>query len=172
MTSPKGSYALASATNLRLEIVSIDPGASLKVAGPKLDHAGESASIGKAPIHTHLFWQIEAPEGEIGEWRVVFRVKTPSPAYDPSPDIEVVVTNDELATTTSSSTSTSTTTLGEATCGNAVVESVKPVTPAPSRGARGAPVTGLASGSLAEIPMATARAMRPMRCSRWRWRSG
>ena len=126
----EGLHALVPDTAIRLEILSIDAGASLKVGGAKLDRAGESTMLGKAPrLHAHTFWQVEAPEGDQGEWRVVFRFKSPSTAYDPSPEYTITVTNAEPVATTSTSTvtvsptSTSTsTTLGAATCGNGLIE--------------------------------------------------
>ncbi len=116
----EGLYALASETSIRLEIVSIDAGASIKVVGGKLDRAGESVGLGKSPLHAHPFWQIEAPEGEVGEWNVVFRFRAATGGYTPSPNLSVVVTNAEEGTTTS--TSTTSTTLDAASCGNGVID--------------------------------------------------
>jgi hypothetical protein len=115
-----GLHAVAGGTAIRVEIVSVDAGAALKVAGAKLDQAGESVALGSTPgLHAHVIWEIEAPEGEVGTWSVVFRFTAPSSAYDPSDPVTVVVSNDAGSTSTSTSTST---TLGGAACGNAVLE--------------------------------------------------
>ena len=132
----EGYSAVVSGTALSVEIVAIDSGAALRVGGSKLDQAGESKDLGDAPdLHAHPIWEIEAPQGEVGTWSVVFRITAPLGAYDPAADVTVLVSNDAGSTSTSTSTTTSTsstsstntssttsTTLGGAACGNGLLE--------------------------------------------------
>jgi len=118
----EGLYALTEGTAVRLEIVSVDEGASLKLGGAKLDHAGASTEVGKAPaLHAHTFWQIEAADDAIGERRIVFRLKAATGDYEPSASYEVRASNDKPVATTTTLATTTTTSAGPA-CGNGVVD--------------------------------------------------
>jgi hypothetical protein len=119
-----GEYALVAGTPLRVEIVSIDPGASVKVGSADLDAAGKSTGLGKAhAVHAHPIWRIRAPQGQSSTWRIVLRFTTTASQYDDSDDVEIRVTNLEHGETTTTS-STSTTSPGPH-CGNAVIEDLE-----------------------------------------------
>ena len=123
-------YPLDAGTTVQVEVVSLEPGVSLKLGSSKLDAVGESATLGSAPdAHAHALWQIEAAEDDIGERVITLRFTTSNGAYAASPPIEVRVTNGEHGPTTtvdtSSTTSTTTTTLGGAGCGNGVIEGLE-----------------------------------------------
>jgi hypothetical protein len=127
---PAGLFALTDRTSVRIQIDSIDPGASVKVGSAKLDRAGESSNIGKAQdLHAHVFWQIDAPQGQTGDWRIVFRFNSGALAYTTSSPIEVIVTNRPSTATTSTtsttigpSSTTTSTTAASAVCGDGVLE--------------------------------------------------
>jgi len=72
----EGSLApLQSGTVVGFEVVSLDPGVSVKIDATVLDAPGESATLGAVPgLHNHPEWQVTRPEGERGEYRAAFRL--------------------------------------------------------------------------------------------------
>jgi len=112
-------FAIEAGTSIRMEIVSADPGASVRIEGDNLSEPGESVAIGEAPaLHGHPVWQIETDEGVFGEWHIAFRFTTTSAAYTASETVELVLTNGEPSTTTV----TTSTTLLASECGNGEIE--------------------------------------------------
>jgi hypothetical protein len=121
-------FAIEAGTSIRMELVSADTGASVRIEGANLNEPGESVAIGEAPaLHGHPVWQIESDEGAVGEWHIAFRFTTTSAAYTASETVELVLTNGEPSTTTSTTVSSSTTittstTLLAPECGNGEIE--------------------------------------------------
>jgi hypothetical protein len=109
-------FAIDEGTAIRMELVSVDSGASVRIAGGNLNEVGDSVAIGEAhALHGHPVWQIEADEGVSGEWHIAFRFTTTSVAYAPSETVELVLTNDEPTTTTSTTGTSSTTVITSTT---------------------------------------------------------
>jgi hypothetical protein len=91
---PAGSYILAGGTDIGVEIVDIDAGATLKINDAVLDQPGDSAPLGTTPeLHTHPSWQLRVPEGEQGEYAISFKLTTDSPRYRGSDVFSIVLTN-------------------------------------------------------------------------------
>jgi len=78
VSSSAGAASLAPlqpGTVVAFEVVSLDPGVSVKIDATVLDGPGESATLGTAPsLHNHPEWQVTRPEDERGEYRVSFRL--------------------------------------------------------------------------------------------------
>lgn len=114
---PEGSYILAAATNIGVEIVDIDAGATMKINDAVLDQPGESAPLGTTPeLHTHPSWQLRLPEGEQGDYSISFKLTTDSTRYSGSEVFSIVLTNlptptPDAPTATASPTPTATTAL-------------------------------------------------------------
>jgi hypothetical protein len=119
-------FALAEDTTVRMELVSADPGTSVRIAGSTLNEVGESVAIGKAhTMHAHPTWQVQTDEGTTGQWSIAFRFTTTSPAYSASDTVDLVLTNGTSTTSTTlvtSTTATTSTTLLSTECGNGVIE--------------------------------------------------
>jgi hypothetical protein len=114
--------ALAIATVVRLEVVSADAGASVKLGTTVLDAPGESAQLGVSwSMHAHLILQVTAPQGQQADWTVVVRLTTNSGKYTASSPVTLIVTT-ASATTTTTTTETSTTTLSTPVCGDGIVD--------------------------------------------------
>ena len=91
---PEGSYILAAGTNIGVEIVDIDAGATMKINDAVLDESGESAALGTTPeLHTHPSWQLKLPEGEQGDYSISFKLTTDSARYGESEVFSIVLTN-------------------------------------------------------------------------------
>ena len=114
-----GYFPLVDGTSVSIQIVAIDPAASLHVNGVPLDTGGESALLGVAPtLHIHPSWQIVLPDGDPpGDYPLSFLLTTDSSLYGESQVFSVVLTNqptptptmvDGTATATPSATPTST----------------------------------------------------------------
>jgi hypothetical protein len=88
-------HPVKNGTPLRVEIVSLDPGASFKLGAEVLDTAGESAFLANAPdLHVHGEWRLILPDGVIGAYQIAVRLTTTSPAYAPSPPYVFTLVND------------------------------------------------------------------------------
>lgn len=112
---PPGLFALKIATVVRLEIVSVEAGASLKVGNTVLDAAGESVQLGASwSLHADPVLQASGPQGQPRSWSIA--VKLTSSRYASSDPITIDFQNFPVTTTT---TSTTTTTL--ALCGDEAV---------------------------------------------------
>lgn len=93
-----GLQAVKAGVPIRVELTSVDAGASFKLGSAVLDAPGESAAIATAPdLHVHGEWRLILPDGVIGSYTIAFRLTTTSPAYAPSPAYTFVVTNDPSA---------------------------------------------------------------------------
>ncbi|MFN2377571.1 MAG: hypothetical protein ABR538_13610 [Candidatus Binatia bacterium] len=110
--APSPFSSIDSGTALRLEIVEIDSGASVKIGTTVLDAAGESASLGTTPsVHVHPSWQLTAAMDALQQRVVSFRItSSPTNSYLPSATHSIMISTFEPATTTSTTSSTSTTT--------------------------------------------------------------
>ena len=88
------SFALTPGTAVAIEIVSIDEGVSIKVGDTKLEQPGDTANLGTAPtLHADPLVQVNAGQGETGQWNLAFRIKTTSAAYAASDPVAMVLTN-------------------------------------------------------------------------------
>lgn len=111
---PPGLFALKIATVVRLEIVSVDAGASLKVGNTVLDAAGESVQLGASwSLHADPVLQASGTQGQARSWTIA--VKLTSSRYASSDPITIDFQN--FAVTTTSSTTSTTLAL----CGDEVV---------------------------------------------------
>jgi hypothetical protein len=109
-------YALDRDTAVRLQLVSADSGASVKVGSTVLDSPGESAQLGTAwSLHAHPILQVTAAQGTEAAWTIVVKLTTKSAKYTESAPITWKVSSWTGTTTT-------TTTLEDAVCGDGVVE--------------------------------------------------
>lgn len=91
---PPGFFALADGTEVRIEIVALDAGTTLKIKGVALDTVGESISLeGVAPnLHSHPSWQLKLAQGVEGEYALSFKLVTDAPQYADSPVYTVILT--------------------------------------------------------------------------------
>jgi len=95
----RGLFAIAPGTQVTLEVLAVTPGASVKIGSRVLREHGEQASLGSAPsVHVHPSWQVTAPAGVTGEYRIRFRLLATG-AYTPSPDYEIALSNGASAPT-------------------------------------------------------------------------
>lgn len=89
-----GVFALNQGTRVSMVVTAIHAAASVKIGGTVLDAAGESASLGEATgLHTHPEWQVQAPQGEVGQYPVSFKLTTSAAAYAESPVYTTILTN-------------------------------------------------------------------------------
>lgn len=89
-----GYFRLVDGTTVRVEIVASDPPLSLSVNGEKLHDAGDSAVLGTMPdIHNHPAWQLLVPAGEVGDYRISYKLTTDSSLYSESAVFTSIVTN-------------------------------------------------------------------------------
>lgn len=94
-------YSLVTGTQVRLQLVAADSGASIKIGGSTLDQPGESASLGTMPnIHVHPEWRLVLPDGTVGRFLLSFKLTTSSRRYGESAVYEVVLQPHELQTPT------------------------------------------------------------------------
>ena len=92
-TAAGGLFPLARGTRISLELVAIDAAASIKVGSTILKTAGEAVALGTAPdIHVHPEWQLQAAQGVVGDYPVMFRLTTTG-AYAPSATYSTTLTN-------------------------------------------------------------------------------
>lgn len=70
-------YTLPDGLEINLEIVEIDPGASLRLGAIVLDQSGDEVVLGTvaAGEHVHVQWQLTLPAGEHGQYAITFRLK-------------------------------------------------------------------------------------------------
>lgn len=93
-------YALDPGTPVILEVTELAPGASLKFGPDVLDEVGESTTIGTAlALHVHPEYQLQAPEGVVGDFGVSFRLTTSAPQYSSSDVVALVLTNGDAPAT-------------------------------------------------------------------------
>lgn len=84
-------YMLPDGVEVSMEIVAIDPDASVLVSGVLLDEVGETVVINTTPeLHNHPTWQIVAPGGDVpADKQITFRLHAES--FDPSDEITVTL---------------------------------------------------------------------------------
>ena len=99
--SGTGSYSRVSpGTEIRMEIVEIDPDVSVRVGSTRLDAAGQSADLGTASsLHIHPSYSVVVPEDQLGVYPVRFRFVADS-GYGPSPVYELLLSNEPEPTPT------------------------------------------------------------------------
>lgn len=99
-TSPAPPYPLPTGTQVRMQLVAIDAGASVKIGATTLDAPGESAALGGTVPgeHVHPEWQLTLPTGTLASRAVQF-VFTAT-GYTGSPVYSVTITNAEADTPT------------------------------------------------------------------------
>lgn len=93
---PDGYYPLADNTEVKIEIVAIDPAVSMKnVNSFNLTMPGQAAVLGTAPtLHIHPSWQISVPEGTpLGDYGLSYKLTTSSALYTESQVYAVTLTN-------------------------------------------------------------------------------
>lgn len=94
-----GFFVLNNNTQVSVQLVSFDAGASVKVRSTVLDTVNESAVLGTytnaAPdaLHHHPTWTLTLPNGVYGDYDLAFRVTTTSGSYTASATYAVVLTN-------------------------------------------------------------------------------
>lgn len=94
-----GVFVLSTNTQISVQLLSFDAGASVKVRTTVLDTANESALLGTysnaAPdaLHHHPTWTLTLPNGVYGDYALAFRLTTTSGAYTASQTYAVVLTN-------------------------------------------------------------------------------
>lgn len=92
--APDGYHTVADGTNVSVEIVAIDPVATLQVNGIPLRQPGDSALLGTTPaLHNHPSWQLRLLQGEQGDYALSFKLTTDSPQYAESQVFQVTLTN-------------------------------------------------------------------------------
>jgi len=103
-------YALPPGTPFSLQIMSLDPGAEVKVGSTTLTTAGQSAFVANTTNvpgdHFHPQWELLLPTGVTGNYSVSFRLTTTSPSYTSSATYTLVISN--LAAPTDTPTPTQT----------------------------------------------------------------
>jgi len=112
-----GFFVLNNNTQVSVQLISFDPGASVKVRSTVLDTLNEAAVLGTyttaAPdgLHHHPTWTLSLPNGVFGDYDLVFRLTTTSGSFTASQSYAVVLTNvtpAPTATPTSTGTPTAT----------------------------------------------------------------
>jgi len=90
-------HVLTVGTPFSMQIVAIDPGASVMVGGTTLSAAGQSAFVATTTNvtgdHFHPQWQVLLPEGVMGSYSVSFRLTTTSHSYVQSSVYSLMITN-------------------------------------------------------------------------------
>jgi cysteine-rich repeat protein len=143
-----GLFPLDAGTTVSLEVLAMDDAVSIKVGAVVLNEVGESAELGTAlSLHRHPSWQLQLPEGEVGEYTAAFKLTTPSSKYADSVQFTVMLSNAPSTSTTSTTLSpptttstmlpTTTTTVGPATCGDGIVADEEECDDAEASWARG-----------------------------------
>lgn len=90
----EGLYLLRDRTQVSIEVVGLDPGASVKVGSAVLNAVGAQAVIGTTPdIHVHPSWQVAVPPTQRGQFTLRFRLTTSSRFYEPSQVFTVLMRN-------------------------------------------------------------------------------
>ena len=94
-----GFHVLDDGTQVSVQLLSFDAGASVKVRSTVLDTVNESAVVGTytgaAPdaLHHHPTWTLALPNGVYGDYDLAFRLTTTSGSYTASQTYAVVLTN-------------------------------------------------------------------------------
>jgi len=116
----EGFHTLADGTDVRLEIVTGNPAATLRINGEPLREAPDAAELGTTPdLHVHPSWQLRVAEGVRDDFTVTFKLTTDSPLYADSAEFPVILTNLPTATPsepTSAATPTATPTPAPPAC--------------------------------------------------------
>jgi hypothetical protein len=107
-----GFFVLNNNTQVSVQLLSFDAGASVKVHSTVLDTVNESAVLGTytnaAPdgLHHHPTWTLTLPNGVFGDYDLAFRLTTTSGSYTASQTYAVVLTNATPAPTATATPST------------------------------------------------------------------
>ena len=152
-----GFFVLDTNTQVAVQLLAFDAGASLKVRTTVLDAVNESAVLGTytnaAPdaLHHHPTWMLTLPNGVYGDYELAFRLTTTSGAYTASQAYAVVLTNATPSpTATSSATPSATaTTTSNATATALVATATPTATPTPEPVCAAAPLTGCRTPAVA-----------------------
>ncbi len=108
-TPPQGYFGLADDTAVRVEIVALDAGTTLKIDGIALNTVGASTALGAAPtLHAHPFWQLKLPQATQGDFSLSFRLVSGSAQYADSEVYTVVLTTEPGPTMTATASPTPT----------------------------------------------------------------
>lgn len=87
-------YPLADGTRIRIEVLSVADGLTIRINGQRID-PGQSAGLGEMPnIHVHPSWQISVPGSVVGDFAVTYKLTTDSPQYEGSAELTSIVTNE------------------------------------------------------------------------------
>jgi hypothetical protein len=92
----EGVFPLEEGTEVSVEIIAIDAGASLFIGNATLDAAGESAVLGTAleALHVHGEWRLLLPGGQAPAegYALELRLTTISPLYTASEGLALTLT--------------------------------------------------------------------------------
>lgn len=94
-----GFFVLNNNTQISVQLLSFDAGASVKVRTTVLDTVNESAVLGtytnadQEALHHHPTWTLTLPNGVYGDYDLAFRLTTTSASYTASQTYAVVLTN-------------------------------------------------------------------------------
>jgi hypothetical protein len=89
-----GFFTLVAGTVVTIEIVAIDPAATLRINGVALARAGDHALLGTGgTLHVHPTWQLSTAQGVLGDFPLTFKLTTESPLYAESAPFTVRLTN-------------------------------------------------------------------------------
>lgn len=82
----RSAYRLKDGTAVRVELVGVSPGASVKIGNRILDTVGASVTLGTMPnLHVHPEWRLLIAEGTTGEFWIEFKLSTTARGYSSSP---------------------------------------------------------------------------------------
>lgn len=151
-----GFFVLNNNTQVSVQLVSFDAGASVKVRSTVLDTASESAVLGTytnaAPdgLHHHPTWTLTLPNGVYGDYDLTFRLTTTSGSYTTSQTYAVVLTNATPApTATATPSPTSTTVAATPTETVAAATATPSAAPTPGLVCAAAPLAGCRAPTVA-----------------------
>lgn len=146
-----GFFVLNNNTQVSVQILSFDAGASLKVRSTVLDTVNESAVLGTytnaAPdaLHHHPTWTLTLPNGVYGDYDLTFRLTTTSGSYTASQTYAVVLTNATPAPTATPTPSVTPTSTGSPTATPTALATATPSQT--STGASSTPTTTIAGAT-------------------------
>ncbi len=79
-------YRIKDGVAIRVELVGVAQGVSVKIGNRVLETPGASASLGTMPnLHVHPEWRLLTTEGTTGEFWVEFKLSTTARGYSSSP---------------------------------------------------------------------------------------
>lgn len=148
-----GFFVLNTNTQISVQLLSFDAGASVKVRTTVLDTVNESAVLGtytnadQEALHHHPTWTLTLPNGVSGDYDLAFRLTTNSGSYTASQTYAVVLTNATPAptattTTTAVASSTPTTSVTAATATPSAPAATPSATPTPPPVCASVPLPG------------------------------